>query len=148
MAKENKILPLMVAHHGLIEVLVVVFRDSLSDNQKAKETFEDLKWQMEKHFFVEEKINFRFVFPTQEELYALVQHLLEEHDQLLGMASRIELDLKEGKKEIEIDAFVDMLTHHREVEEKVLYPKLDETLSDFQKDMIIRRINEVTIEKE
>ncbi|MCF7835773.1 MAG: hemerythrin domain-containing protein [Candidatus Marinimicrobia bacterium] len=144
--EENRLLKLMVAHHGLIEALLVVFKDSLNDPQKAQESFDDFKWQTEKHFFVEEKVNFRFVLVDQEELYKIVQRLTDEHSQMLGMLGRLEDQLKKGEQ-VEMDALVDMLTKHREVEEKVLYPKMDELLGEYQKNLITKRINEIVIEK-
>jgi len=62
----------------------------------------------------------------------------------LGMMNRIERQLQE-KKKIELDALSDLLQRHRETEEKILYPKMDEFLSQHQKDIIIGRINEVAL---
>ncbi|OHA15740.1 MAG: hypothetical protein A3A10_02895 [Candidatus Tagabacteria bacterium RIFCSPLOWO2_01_FULL_42_9] len=144
MANDSRLLKLMIAHHGLIEALLAVFKDNLSDLEKAQKALDDFRWQTEKHFFAEEKINFRFVFYTQEDLYKITQHLIEEHSQILGMMNRIERQLQE-KKKIELDALSDLLQRHRETEEKILYPKMDEFLSQHQKDLIIGRINEVAL---
>lgn len=146
MSENNGLLRLMVAHHGLIDALLVIFKDSLTDREKALKAFDDFRWQTEKHFFTEEKVNFRFIFANQEELYKIVQHLIEEHSQMLGMLGRIETQLQDGKK-VEMDALADFLQKHRRTEEQMLYPKMEELLSDYQKEIIIKRINEVVLEK-
>ena len=146
MEKDNRLLKLMIAHHGLIEVLLAVFKDSLSDSEKALKALGDLGWQTEKHFFTEEKVNFRFVFYNQADVYKITQHMIEEHSQILGMINKIEGQLQE-KKEIELNSLSDLLQEHRETEEKILYPKMDELLSQYQKDLMIERINEVVLIK-
>jgi len=47
----------------------------------------------------------------------------------------------------EIERFYDLLTHHREIEELDLYPKLDKELSDEHKHEIVARINQIPITK-
>lgn len=146
MANDNRLLKLMIAHHGLIEVLLAVFKDSLSDSEKAPKALGDFRWQAEKHFFAEEKVNFRFVFYNQEDLYKIIRHLIEEHSQILEMINSIERQLQE-KKKVELDALSDLLREHRETEEKILYPQMDELLSQYQKDLMIERINEIVLRK-
>ena len=144
MANDNRLLKLMIAHHGLIEALLAAFKDSLSDLEKAPKALNNLSWQTEKHFFIEEKINFRFVFYNQENLYKITKHLIEEHSQILGMLKKIEGQLQK-KKKIELNALSGLLREHRETEEKILYPKMDELLSQYQKDLMIEKINEVVL---
>jgi len=62
------------------------------------------------------------------------------------MINKIEGQLQE-KKEIELNSLSDLLQEHRETEEKILYPKMDELLSQYQKDLMIERINEVVLIK-
>ena len=92
--EENRILKLMIAHHGLLEALLVLFRDSLDNSDEAKKIFDDFKWQMEKHFFIEEKINFGRIVAAQPGLSEVVRKLLEEHGQMLVMAGRIKEQLE------------------------------------------------------
>lgn len=144
MEEVNRLLSLMVAHHGLIETLLVVFKDSLSQPVEAKKNFANFKWQVEKHFFVEEKIPFRFIFSEEEQLYELVKKLLEEHSQLLGMIGRVEMQLEKGEA-VDMLGLQDLLTKHRKIEEQSLYPKLADMLSQEQRGLIIKRINEIAL---
>lgn len=146
MKNDDRLLNLMIAHHGLIEVLLATFRDSLSDSEKAREVFDDFKWQIEKHFFVEENINFRFVFANREDLYKVVQRLLEEHKEMLRMMDEIEQQLQ-NKMKIESDALMNLLQTHAGIEENILYPKMEEFLTQYQIDLIMERINEIVLKK-
>ncbi len=146
MGNNNGLLKLMIAHHGLIEALFQVFRDDLGDREKAKQALDNFKWQAEKHFFVEEKTGFVFVFNVQDELYKVVQELINEHSQMMGMIGRIEMQLRDGQK-VEAEGFLNMLQEHRKTEEQILYPKMEKLLSQYQKDLIIERIKEVVLKK-
>jgi len=145
--EENRILKLMIAHHGLLEALLVLFRDSLDNSDEAKKIFDDFKWQMEKHFFIEEKINFGRIVAAQPGLSEVVRKLLEEHGQMLVMAGRIKEQLEKDGKDVDMDGFLDLIKRHRQTEEGTLYPRMGEVLSQEEQGGIIERINEVAFKK-
>ena len=137
----------MIAHHALIETLFTVFRDSLGKSGEVGKNLADFKRQAEKHFFVEENVNFRFVFSSQRELYEIVKDLIKEHVIMLDMMKTIEEKLP-GGGEAETNELQDILRHHRQVEEEVLYPEMERTLSQYQKDTIIEEINKISLESQ
>jgi iron-sulfur cluster repair protein YtfE (RIC family) len=144
---ENRLLDLMIAHHALIETLFTVFRDSLGKSEEVEKNLANFKQQAEKHFFIEESVNFRFVFSSQRELYEIVKELIKEHVEMLDIIRAIEKRLPTGG-EVETNKLQDILRHHRQVEEEVLYPEMERTLSQYQKDTIIEEINKVSLESQ
>lgn len=145
--KKNKILNLMVIHHGLLETLWTVFRDNLDKNRKrAEETLNSFQWELEKHFFSEEKVIFRFCTKEDSESCKLVKKLWQEHTVMLEMLNQLKNDLI-AKAAADTAEFHEFMIKHRELEEKELYPRLDRELLGPVKEEIIARINEIPIQK-
>ncbi len=142
---KNEILDLMLAHHALIETLFAIFRDSLKAEKKdVFELLDNFKWQLEKHFFVEERLVFKFIYPEHGEVFGVVQDLIKEHAEMLNMLAEIESRLKNNENAA-ISAFYQLLEHHRNTEEQTLYPWMDKALSEFVKKVIVSRISEIAL---
>ncbi len=143
---KNEITNLMLGHHALIDVLLTAFKDTLADNPgEAEKLFNDFRWELDKHFFVEERAVFKFCEPTEEsEICHIVKRLIKEHDQMLGMLNEVKNSLESNAK-VDISEFQDLLTDHRRTEESVLYPWVDQNLSQAEKSTMVARINEVPI---
>jgi hemerythrin-like domain-containing protein len=145
MEQSNSILNLMVAHHGLLEALLAVFKDDFRASKgKAQFALDDFQWELEKHLFSEEKVLFRLCDPKNPTLCGLVLKLEREHETMLGMVMALKDNLL-VKTEEDITKFQDFMVQHRDVEEKELYVHLDSELTENAKREIIRRINEVPI---
>jgi len=147
MVKADSILNLMVTHHGFLEILLTVFKDNLGKNvEKAAKTLDSFQWELEKHIFSEEKAIFRFCKEENTEICELVKKLEQEHTVMLDMLGDLKNDLvvKAEKDSIE---FREFMVRHRKIEEKNLYPRLDQELSAAAKEEIITRINEIPIKK-
>ena len=147
MAEENSILTLMVSHHALLEALFFPFRDEARDNSKrAEASLSELVWEIRKHFFIEESAIFDFIPLKTMKIFETMNHLRDEHLMMLIDLKRFSENFSEIKSE-DIENFYKLLMHHREMEEKELYPQLDKELNDEQKRHIIHRINEIPVTK-
>ncbi len=147
MAKEDSILNLMLAHHALIESLFLVLKDKLADgSEDASNALADFKKQIKKHFISEEKAIFGFCKGKDDkELCGIVKILMKQHEIMLDMINNIEIALR-VKKEIDTEALNKMMRAHRDIEEKELYPEIDERFSRPEKKRMIGEINKIASE--
>ena len=143
--KNNSILNLMVSHHALLEALFVLFRDEVAEKSpRAGNSLAELIWETKKHFFTEENAIFDFVPLENVEILTTINHLKDEHLIMLSNLSGFAEDLSKVTSD-EVDAFYKMLEDHRQVEEKELYPKLDEKMREEQKAQVILHINQIPL---
>ena len=133
---ECSILECMRDHHKRLE-------DMLSSPAiHVKEHYERFRWELEKHVFIEERAIFIHYTPlTQADNDAMVK-VTKEHTEILALLrSMDEIFAETG--EISIEALKDKLHAHQQLEEEVLYPRLDSELEPGAKAMVIRRIKEI-----
>jgi hemerythrin-like domain-containing protein len=148
MAKEDSVLNLMLAHHAFIESLFLIFKDNLAGNsESAPLALADFKNQLKKHFISEEKAVFGFCKDKSDnELCRIVEILMKQHEMMLDMVNDIEIALS-VKKETDSETLEKMLRVHRDIEEKELYPEIDERFSGPEKKRMIEEINKIVLEK-
>ncbi|MCX6719541.1 MAG: hemerythrin domain-containing protein [Candidatus Staskawiczbacteria bacterium] len=140
---EDTILNLMVNHHVLLEALFSLFKDEAREKSpRARASFDEFTWELKKHFFVEENAIFDFIPLKDFGVFELINHLKDEHLAMLIDLNKISDRLPEIKDE-DLENFFKLLSHHREEEDKDLYPKLDKEMRDDQKKEVILRINQV-----
>jgi hemerythrin superfamily protein len=148
MKNSNEILDMMISHHALIELLLTEFKDDLDKNrQAADKSFDEFRWELDKHIFVEERVIFKFCNVVSAESCKIVFALVKEHDEMLKMINRMKEDLTANNR-VDVSNFQTLLTRHREVEERKLYPKMDQELDKAQKELIMARINEIPVKRE
>lgn len=142
--QSTMILDLMIQHHGkLTKMLVVAERTLQEDKKKAIQLFDEFEWEMEKHIFTEEKAIFTSYSPTNIiEGYKMVPELIKEHNEIINKirTTRKEIILKGTA---DFNDFKTLMIRHRKFEEEQLYPKLDQELTQNQKEKIIKRITEI-----
>ena len=144
--KENEILPLMVNDHCRLEKLLDDLEKNIDKEQTVmRESFYRFEWELEKHLFTEEKAIFTVYNPEDvSEGYKMLPELIKQHNFIVNKLDNWRKNIRNNKK---IDGFYEFkkfLINHREFEEKEVYPRLDQTLDDKQKKLIISRINELT----
>lgn len=145
MSNNESILDLMVAHHALIEILLDVCEASFQKNQKvAGESLTKLRWEMDKHIFVEEKAIFSCSCSREKENRAMVARLVADHARMLSMLTKLD-ECFISKKKVDFLEFHKLMLEHRNFEETSLYPKIDSTLDREQRMGIIKRINEISL---
>ena len=144
---QNSILNLMVAHHALLETLLVVFKDEFETNPVAAgAALDEFKWELEKHIFGEEKVIFKFCSVGETALCQLVQELVQEHELMLETLN----DFRQNpatKTKADVEAFHNLIIEHRKGEEEILYPSLDRELDEAQRRAILEKINQIPMRK-
>ncbi len=132
MREEHKRLALMLG-----EVIVSVGKKA-KDGQKK---FIEFKWNVEKHFFVEEKA----IFEAYTEMVTVGSrevNLIDEHDTMRMMMQEFSVDLDKG----EFPDFTDfrtLLLSHQKKEDDYFYTGLENNLNEEEKAEIIDKINEI-----
>jgi hemerythrin-like domain-containing protein len=145
--ENTTILDIMVAQHGLIEVLFQAFKDEFKENsESAKKFLSEFSWEIKKHFFIEDQAIFAILPWKDHEISEMAQGLKKEHITMLIKLEKM-LENLSNESEEEMQEFLKLMTSHREKEEQKLYPLLDEKLPEVEKNLIISRINEIPVSK-
>jgi len=129
------IFPLMESHHKHCDTMYVNAENTLSggDENEGKVLMEAFFWNMEMHFTREEKV----LFPAFEDRTGMVQGptqvMRTEHEQIRGVLAQIAQSLEAGDYQSIFDQSETMLIliqQHNSKEESILYPMIDQHLSD------------------
>lgn len=116
---------------------------SKEDTHKLLDEFFKIKWNLEKHFFVEEKVVISIYLSHRDETEKNdVDFILKEHREMLKILEEIEDDLQDGIKPT-LTNLLETLETHEGQEDNHLYPKFEEELDEEQKTLIKQRANEI-----
>ena len=139
--KNINITKIMIQDHSKIAELLFKFNEIEKINHLAREVAFDLfKWELEKHFFTEDRAIFLYYQPKDEFDKKEIQALHDEHAVILKKFDELEKSIK-SKKNLNIEDFGKLLHKHRKHEDAIIYPKLDQYLDEKVKKIIINRIN-------
>ena len=144
--KSNAILDVMVKDHNrLMNYLKDVKNNLESDFEVLLKLFNTFEWNLEKHFFVEERAIFTSYNPDYiEDGHQLFTNLSKQHTNILEKVESLRKRLRMGKS-IDVSDLEEILLKHKTYEEKNVYPVLDLEISEGEKRFMIERINEVII---
>lgn len=142
---EIGILHLMVKDHCKIEKLLDKLEENIEkDYSIMRESFNKFEWELEKHLFIEEKAIFTSYNPEDvSEGYKMLPELTKQHNYIINQLNNWRNKIRKKKKICGFFEFKKFLMNHKEFEEKEVYPRLDESLGETQKQQIINRINEI-----
>ena len=145
MSESSNILVLMVKDHCKIEELINNLEQNIEkDAPKVAESFDRFEWNLEKHIFIEEKAIFTSYNPEDIiEGYKMLPELTKQHNILLNKLDLMRKDVRKKRDISDITSFKEFLLNHKNFEEKNVYPKLNESLDEKQKRLIIKRVNEI-----
>jgi iron-sulfur cluster repair protein YtfE (RIC family) len=139
--KMVKISELMLEEHGRINSFLKRAEESLEGNKEAiNKQFYLLQKELDLHFFIEENAIFKLEDKIED--VSDIFDLMKEHGEIKEIAENIKQGLEKGV-EPRIKNLKEKLINHANFENKVFYPKLDEELSESEKDEILRRINKI-----
>ena len=127
---------LMYRNHCLLEKFLKDLEIDL-----GMDKFNKFKWELEKHFFMEEKAIFQSI--DDAKAAAMVADVNKQHIQIMKLLDEIEINMAIEGNEADLSKLKKLLITHKDYEDQTLYPKLDEVLSDDQKSKIIERIKEL-----
>jgi len=144
MKKTQSITGCMMDDHERLMNLFNDFKKTKNrDNKKAKELFSKFDSELRKHFDAEEtliRLSFRKNGNKKINPLPIASSLRLEHDRIKNILARILSSMKNSTKLDTFDLYL-VLNHHKNVEERLLYPELDEMLSQKEKNKIFEKIN-------
>lgn len=145
MESKASILPLIVEDHKKIEAFIDTLDESINgEYDEMRDAFSSMKWHLEKHLFMEEKAIFTMYEPEDvNQGYKMLPTVTSHHNEILNRLDIMRHEVQNGKAPTDLHKFKTFLVRHRTFEEKELYPKLEDVLSEAQKKVIIERINEI-----
>ena len=145
MSNSSNLLALMVKDHCKIEELINTLEKNIEkDTPSVIELFNRFEWNLEKHIFIEEKVIFTSYNPEDIiEGYKMLPELTKQHNILLNKLNLMRKDIRNNRSISDITSFKEFLLNHKNFEEKNVYPKLNESLDNQQKKIIIEKINEI-----
>jgi len=144
--KSNAILDVMVKDHNrLMKYLEDVKKNIKSDFDVLLKSFNTFEWNLDKHFFVEERAIFTSYNPDYiEDGHQLFTNLSKQHTSILEKVELLRKRLRSGKS-IDVSDMEVMLLKHKTYEEKNVYPVLDVEISEGEKRFMIERIEEIRL---
>ena len=140
MDKTDTIPRIMKKHHHEIEGLLNRFRKHQGEPEQFPKTFDKFKWELKKHFLLEEKAIFIFIYQEDDEIYKMKNEILSDHRAILKELDKIEGDLKNNET-VNIFGLEERLKKHRDYEDDTFYPKLEEELDESKKKEILTKIS-------
>lgn len=146
MSEQTSILSLMIKDHCKLEELINKLEErSKKDFDTMKQAFHKFEWELEKHIFTEEKAIFTGYNPEDvSEGYKMLPELTKQHNYIVNTLNNWRNDVRNRRMISDIYSFKEFLIRHKNYEEEIVYPLLDEGLSEEKKRNIVTRINEIT----
>lgn len=135
---------LMMGDHVKINRMLLDFDEAPKEKPETSLLFEEFKWNLEKHFFAEEKAIFAIMQNIEGADIDDVFQLMEEHGQIMTAIQNEEKSIKIGSHS-DISPLLEIIKNHAKYEDEVFYPKLDEFLKEEQKKEMVKRIKSVVI---
>ena len=144
--KSTAILDLMVRDHNrLMEYLKDVEKNLGRDFGFLSNSFNVFQWNLEKHFFVEERAIFTsYNLDRVDEGYEVFLDLSKQHTEILKKIESLRKKLQR-REPFDLNEIKNLLIKHKTFEEKNVYPVLDQEIDEEEKRFIIERINDIII---
>ena len=120
---------LMMKDHVKINRMLLNFDEAPKEKTETSLLFQEFKWNLEKHFFAEEKAIFAIMQSIEGADIESVFQLMEEHGQIMTAIKNEEQSIKIGSHS-DISPLLEILKSHAKYEDNVFYPKLDEFLKE------------------
>jgi hypothetical protein len=132
---------IMMKHHYMIDKILKSFTSELKDDKAVNANiFNRFRWELEKHFFLEEKAIFQMKYSFCKDTQQMCARLKLEHDQMIEQLDEIDTVIKLNKS-LDFSQLKEMIIEHKKFENQEFYPRLDRELSDDRKELIIERIS-------
>lgn len=132
-----------IDHAKLLRLLHLVQQIHGGDVIETIKVFDTFEWELEKHFFAEEKAIFTSYDPDNIiEGYKMVPTLIKEHTEILNTIRILRREIIKHRP-VDFNHLSEALIAHKNFEENEVYPKLDQELTEEQKRKIIDRITQI-----
>ena len=127
----------MLEEHERLHLLLDNFEKTLKNNAfLAGKKLDVFKWNLEKHFFLEERAVFVAYSNKSENEKTEIDKLIKEHINILSLLSDLEKEFLLGRKP-DFSELNEMMRLHSKFENELFYPKLEKELDDEQKESMI-----------
>jgi len=140
MPATKKIPEIMKMHHYHLEGILNRFVKSRNEYEVFPMVFNKFKWELEKHFFIEEKAIFTLIYSDDTESNEMKDDLLRQHRTILKDLKSIEEGLN-SNLDTDLSEFKQSLIKHRDFEDESFYPILEQELDEERKKEIRDRIS-------
>ena len=142
--KSTAILDLMVRDHGRLIALLNQLEKTLDQEiESVIKAFDSFEWALEKHIFTEEKAIFTSYTPNNVTTgFQMLPNFVKEHNEILNRLRVMRRAVLSGHTS-DFRGFKELLLKHKGFEEEELYPRIDQELSEKDKQGIINRIQEM-----
>ena len=144
--KPTAILDLMVKDHKiLLDYLKDVEYNLGRDFGFLSNSFNSFQWNLEKHFFVEERAIFVTYNPDNpDKEYDYFSDLMNQHTKILEKIESLRNKLQK-REPFDLNELKKLLIEHKTFEEKNIYPVLDKEIDECEKRLIIDRIKDIRL---
>jgi iron-sulfur cluster repair protein YtfE (RIC family) len=144
--KSTAILDLMVKDHNrLMEYLKEVENNLGRGFGFLSQSFNTFQWNLEKHFFVEERAIFTSYNPDEpDKEYNYFSDLMDQHTEIFETIESLRKKLQK-REPFDLNDLKKLLVKHKTFEEKSIYPVLDQEIDDCTKRVIIDRIKDIRL---
>jgi hemerythrin-like domain-containing protein len=145
MENKKSILKIMIKDHCKIEELINnLEKSSKLDYKSMTNAFNKFEWALEKHIFIEEKAIFTSYNPEDVlEGYKMLPELTKQHNYIINTLNNWREDVRKRRAITDIYSFKEFIIKHKNFEEEKVYPKLEESLTEDAKQIIIAKIKEI-----
>ena len=131
----------MIAEHLRLSKMLL---NIISLNDKSKDinnNFLEFKWNIEKHFFVEEKAIFAS-YTSRVDAGTKHINLIREHKEMLSMLMEFQ-KLIEQEKKLDFSKFKKVLFNHQQIEDEYFYTSLENNINEDLKSEIVDKTLEI-----
>jgi hemerythrin superfamily protein len=144
--RSTAILDLMVKDHNrLMQYLKDVENNLSRDFGFLSNSFNTFQWNLEKHFFVEERAIFISYNPDKpDKEYKFFSDLMDQHTEILELIESLRKKLQK-REPFDLNELKRLLVKHKTFEEKSIYPVIDQEIDEDEKSYIIDRIKEIRL---
>ena len=144
--KSTTILELMVRDHNRLTEYLKDVENNLGRNFGfLSNSFNTFQWNLEKHFFVEERAIFSVYNPNEpDKEYNFFSDLMDQHTEILDKIESFRKKL-EKREPFDLNELKKLLVKHKIFEEKSIYPVIDQEIDEGEKRFIIDRIKEIRL---
>lgn len=134
----------MLTDHAKIHKLLREIKENLGKNDTLLfQAIDNFEWKIQKHYFTEENAIFTTYTPVNEIAgYDMVPKIIKQHQEILRQLKMFKKCIIK-KKTYDFEYLLKLLKAHKKYEESNLYPMLEKGLSNQEKKIIIKRINEI-----
>lgn len=123
---------------SLLSKLMIVLGEKSEDSKKS---FIELKWNVEKHFKIEEEAIFE-AYGDRIQVDKKEIHLIQEHKLMISMIKEFEIQI-EKEEYPDFTEFQTIMLNHQNKEDDYFYNKLEENLNEDQKADVLDKIKEM-----